>query len=127
VSLGFATAENLIYLISNGVEYALNRALLPVSSHALFGVIMGYYVSKAKFTLGSKWIWMILSILLPTILHGIYNYILLTQKSWLTMMLPFMFFLWCFGLKKLQMAEILSKNHFDKQYNIQKGYNIKLV
>lgn len=50
VSLGFATAENIFYLIGLGVEHALGRALLPVSSHALFGVIMGYYIGKGKFS-----------------------------------------------------------------------------
>lgn len=80
VSLGFATAENIMYLLANGLEYALNRALLPVPSHALFGVIMGYYISQAKFTSKVKWHWIILSILIPSLLHGIYNYILLIQN-----------------------------------------------
>jgi RsiW-degrading membrane proteinase PrsW (M82 family) len=117
VSLGFATAENIMYLISNGVEYAFNRALLPVSSHALFGVIMGYYCSKAKFTKGSKWIWMTLSIILPSLLHGIFNYILLNQTSWIITIIPFMIFLWWFGLKKVQKAESLSKTYFEKGLN----------
>lgn len=116
VSLGFATAENIMYLMSNGLEYALHRALLPVSSHALFGVIMGYYVSVAKFITESKWTWMILSIVLPSILHGIFNYILLSL-NWLITMLIFMIFLWWFGLRKVQMAEILSKKHFEKQFS----------
>ncbi|SNX68119.1 protease prsW family protein [Bacillus oleivorans] len=50
ISLGFATLENILYLIGNGVEFALGRALLPVSSHALFGVLMGYYLGKGKFS-----------------------------------------------------------------------------
>lgn len=125
VSLGFATAENIMYLMSNGLEYALNRAFLPVSSHALFGVIMGYYVSKAKFTPVLKWPWIILSIFIPSTLHGVYNYILLVPKSWLMIMIPFMIFLWCLGMKKVQMAEILSKNHFSRQYNIQKRSKLK--
>lgn len=109
VSLGFATAENLLYLIENGWGYALNRALLPVSSHALFGVIMGYYVGIAKFYPGLKSLWLMMSILFPSLLHGIYNYILLTQESWLTKMIPFMFILWSIGMKKVQMAENLGE------------------
>ncbi|MCA9723963.1 MAG: intramembrane metalloprotease PrsW, partial [Kurthia sp.] len=49
VSLGFATVENVIYLMSYGMDTAFLRAILPVSSHALFGVVMGYYLGKAKF------------------------------------------------------------------------------
>jgi protease PrsW len=115
ISLGFATAENIMFLMSNGVEYAFYRALLPVSSHALFGVIMGYYVSRAKFTKGLKWVWMILSIILPSFLHGTFDYILLNQKSWIIAMISYMTFLWWFGLKKVQMAESLSKIHFQNE------------
>ena len=43
VSLGFATVENILYLLEFGTDIAFIRALLPVSSHALFGVVMGYY------------------------------------------------------------------------------------
>src|SRR5690606_26430902 len=49
VSLGFATVENIIYLLAFGADTAFLRALLPVSSHALFGVVMGYYFGRAKF------------------------------------------------------------------------------
>ena len=48
VSLGFATLENILYLLANGVEFAVTRALLPVSSHALFGVIMGFYLEIGR-------------------------------------------------------------------------------
>ncbi len=74
--LGFATTENILYLIANGLEYAVGRALLPVSSHAIFGVIMGYYLGKAKFSVHSKRKWIVLSLLIPFLLHGIYDYIL---------------------------------------------------
>lgn len=50
VSLGFATLENILYLIGHGVEHAFVRALLPVSCHALIGVIMGFYLGKARFS-----------------------------------------------------------------------------
>src|SRR5690606_39910115 len=54
LSLGFATVENILYLIANGIEFAFGRALFPVSSHALFGVFMGYYFGKAKFNINGK-------------------------------------------------------------------------
>lgn len=125
VSLGFATAENIMYLITNGLEYALTRALLPVSGHALFGVIMGYYISKAKFTKESKWfLFLLISMLFPALLHGIFNYLLLNMGSWLSMT-PYMLFLWSLGLRKVQLAEISSYNHFRKNYSIQPGPQLK--
>jgi protease PrsW len=119
VSLGFASAENIVYLFGNGLEHALGRALLPVSSHALFGVIMGYYIGKGKFT-SSKRKWLTLSLLLPFLLHGIYDYILLTQQNWLNLMLPFMIFLWWLGLRKVKMARALSAQHFHQKYKLEK-------
>ncbi|MEW4306924.1 glutamic-type intramembrane protease PrsW [Rossellomorea marisflavi] len=113
VSLGFATVENILYLVANGVEYAFGRALLPVSSHALFGVLMGYYLGKAKFSPEEgKVKWMIMSIFLPIILHGTYNYIFLSEKNWVYFMIPFMFFLWWLGLKKVKHAHRLSEHHY---------------
>ncbi|MEH7107364.1 MULTISPECIES: glutamic-type intramembrane protease PrsW [Bacillaceae] len=120
VSLGFATVENIYYLIANGIEHAMTRALLPVSSHALFGVIMGFYFGKTKFMEGNKTKWLMLSLFLPFILHGFYDFILLTQKHWLIMIFPFMIFLWWFGLTKVKTARILSANHMKKQYSMQK-------
>ena len=109
VSLGFATLENILYLFANGVEFAVTRALLPVSSHALFGVIMGFYLGRAKFSLPKKeknYIW--LSFLLPFLFHGIYDYILLTQERWIYYMLPFMIFLWWLALRKVKLARGMS-------------------
>ncbi|MCH6269053.1 MULTISPECIES: glutamic-type intramembrane protease PrsW [Neobacillus] len=120
VSLGFATVENIFYLIANGIEHAITRALLPVSSHALFGVIMGFYFGKAKFTEGNKAKWLALSLLLPFVLHGFYDLILLSLENWLLIIFPFMIFLWWFGLRKVKKAKLLSANHFKKQYSLEK-------
>ncbi|MFP5113423.1 glutamic-type intramembrane protease PrsW [Bacillaceae bacterium C204] len=120
VSLGFATVENIFYLVANGIEHAVTRALLPVSSHALFGVIMGFYIGKAKFTEGNKAKWVIFSLLLPFVLHGAYDFILISQENWLIIIFPFMIFLWWFGLRKVKKAKILSANHMKKQYSVQK-------
>ncbi|WP_179195822.1 cation diffusion facilitator family transporter [Bacillus sp. OV166] len=93
---------------STGVEIAFNRALLRVSSHALFGVIMGFYMSKEKFTPGTKIFWMVLSLLIPSVLHGIFNYLMLNEELWV-IIIPFMIFLWSLGMKTVQTAESLSK------------------
>ncbi|KKI93128.1 protease [Bacillus sp. SA1-12] len=107
VSLGFASLENIVYLFANGVEYALGRAILPVSSHALFGVIMGYYLGKGKFSSGENRIkWILLSCILPILLHSIYDSILLSYLNWRYIMLPFMLFLWWFALHKAKKARV---------------------
>ncbi|MFT4413121.1 glutamic-type intramembrane protease PrsW [Fredinandcohnia humi] len=105
VSLGFATFENILYLFAHGVQFAFGRALLPVSSHALFGVIMGFYLGRAKFSREHKKRWILFSFFLPFLLHGTYDFILMTQEQWMYYILPFMLFLWWFGLRKVRIAK----------------------
>jgi RsiW-degrading membrane proteinase PrsW (M82 family) len=104
VSLGFATMENILYLLANGVKFAVTRALLPVSSHALFAVIMGFYFGKAKFT-RKKRLYLFLAFLLSFLLHGMYDFILLTQEKWSYYMVPFMLLLWWSALRKVKQAK----------------------
>ncbi|WEY86911.1 glutamic-type intramembrane protease PrsW [Bacillus subtilis] len=105
VSLGFATLENILYLIGHGVEHAFVRALLPVSCHALIGVIMGFYLGKARFSADKARVkWLTLSLVVPSLLHGSYDFILTALSNWVYYMLPFMVFLWWFGLRKAKKA-----------------------
>ncbi|KYC69873.1 hypothetical protein B4099_3149 [Heyndrickxia coagulans] len=111
VSLGFATFENILSLFSGGVDLAFGRALLPVSSHAIFGVMMGFYMGKSRFSPRKK-CWFLFSFIVPVILHGFYDWIMLTQQKWLYFMVPFMLGLWWLGLKKAKQAHSLSAEHF---------------
>lgn len=109
VSLGFAALENIFYLIANGVQVALGRALLPVSSNALFGIIMGFYLGKAKFSSRNKKLrWLLYSLLIPILLHGLYDYILVKFDNWIYIIIPFMTVLWWLGLRKIKNARKLS-------------------
>jgi protease PrsW len=118
VSLGFATVENILYLVANGFEHALGRALLPVSSHALFGVIMGFYLGKGKFSLDKNKRLIFLSLLVPFVLHGTYDYILISLTNWIQFIVPFMIFLWWLGLRKVKKARMLTTLHFNNKLNL---------
>ncbi|MDC3413073.1 glutamic-type intramembrane protease PrsW [Aquibacillus sp. 3ASR75-11] len=108
ISLGFATVENLLYLFSYGVEFAVGRAIFPVSSHALFGVIMGYYLGVAKFSRFHRNTFLFLALLIPAILHGLYDFILEAIKiGWMYLLVPFMLAMWMFGMKKVKLANQL--------------------
>ncbi|MBD2845192.1 intramembrane metalloprotease PrsW [Paenibacillus sp. IB182496] len=113
ISLGFATLENVMYAFLQPVSFGslLMRALLPVSGHALFGIVMGYYFGKAKFTRNKSrrrmYIWM--SLALPLGWHGTYDWIMLEFESiWLWIMIPFMVLLWIRGMQKIQRASARS-------------------
>lgn len=112
ISLGFATTENLLYSIFMPADFSvmLLRALLPVSGHALFGVIMGYYLGRAKFSQGKRRkFYLVISLLVPIIMHGLYDWIILIMDNdWIFAIVPFMILLWIFGLSKMKSANLLS-------------------
>ena len=123
ISLGFATVENILYLFTYGVNTAFIRALLPVSSHAIFGVVMGYYLGRAKFakSQSSKPL-LFVALIVPLGLHMIYNGILAIQEIWILFMIPFMLFLWWLGLTKVKKAHMLTIQHFQKKYTISDSH-----
>ena len=118
ISLGFATLENILYLFTNGLEYAWGRAMFPVSSHGLFGVIMGFYFGKAKFQTQTnlKFTYLLTALFVPIVLHGLFNYILMEQEKWYIYLIPFMFFLWGLGLWKVKKARILTEKAFRQSF-----------
>lgn len=113
LSLGFATTENLLYSIFMPADFGamLMRALLPVSGHMLFGVIMGYYLGRAKFspTKKKRNFYLVLSVTVPIVLHGLYDWIIvMREQDWIFVIVPFMLLLWIFGLSKMKSAHIKS-------------------
>lgn len=110
LSLGFASLENVFYLIANGLETAIGRALLPVSSHALFGVLMGYYMGRAKVEPQQRVKHLTLSLFFPIILHSVYDSILFVFDIYFLIgMIPFMLLLWWVALKKVKRAHQLDQ------------------
>ncbi|MFJ7933430.1 glutamic-type intramembrane protease PrsW [Sporosarcina sp. NPDC096371] len=116
VSLGFATVENIIYLLAFGADVAFVRALLPVSSHALFGVVMGYYFGRAKFAVESNINkYLFLALLAPYCLHFIYNGIFAINAFSQYLIVPFMLFLWWFGLTRVKYAHTFAMQQFRRK------------
>lgn len=114
VSLGFATIENIFYVIEGSYSVALMRAVLSVPAHMLFGVTMGYYLSFSKFSLAqvNKTKNLFLALIVPILLHGFYDYILMSRYQFLIiLLLPFMIWMWVFNIKKLKIYYNDSKFH----------------
>jgi RsiW-degrading membrane proteinase PrsW (M82 family) len=49
IAMGFATFENIFYVVDGGIQTGLLRMFSAVPAHASFGVLMGYFVGMAKF------------------------------------------------------------------------------
>ena len=101
VSLGFALWENIRYVIAYGFSTALIRAVTAVPGHACFGVFMGVWYGLAKRferlrDEGAKRICTVLSLVVPTLIHGLYDYIAVTQSGnheWVFLLfIAFLFF-----------------------------------
>ncbi len=86
VSLGFALWENISYVLTYGFATAVVRAITAIPGHACFGVFMGvfYAIAKKYETDGMEkesQKYRILSVLVPVLLHGTYDYIASTFTS----------------------------------------------
>lgn len=111
LSLGFASVENSLYMIAYGFDYVLPRTLLPTTAHAVYGIIMGYYVGRAKYHPSKKQLFLFLAAVLPMILHGSYDYILMDFGHYfLYLMIPFMIALWLLAIWKIKKANKLDED-----------------
>lgn len=74
VSLGFATLENVLYTFKFGVETGIVRMFTAVPAHASFGILMGYFLGKAKFTHRKEIYYAFVALFVATLFHGAYDY-----------------------------------------------------
>ena len=85
VSLGFALFENLLYVFGNqSVLVGVFRGVLSVPGHACYGLYMGYFLSLSKFYSKRgrpdlEKLFLVLSVIVPSILHGIYDYLIIVN------------------------------------------------
>jgi len=78
-SLGFALIENILYSATNPVT-GLVRAFTAVPLHAVASGIMGYFVGRAKFAKGGgTFVWLIFGLMAAVTIHGMYDWILMSQ------------------------------------------------
>ncbi|MBQ8131420.1 MAG: PrsW family intramembrane metalloprotease [Bacilli bacterium] len=107
VALGFACIENIMYVLDGGITTGILRALCAVPGHAFDGVFMGYYLGLAKISemnnredLKRKNI--LFSLLVPMILHAIYDYCALSGRTILIIIFfIFVIILYVIAIKKI--------------------------
>lgn len=104
VSLGFATVENIGYVLSTGFGIALLRSVTAVPAHALFGVSMGYYLGIARFAREQyRAKYFRLGLIVPVVLHGIYDFILMSRKYYMiTVFILYIAYLWSRGMRNVR-------------------------
>ena len=85
ISLGFATVENIAYVLNNEgqeMNVALIRMFTAIPLHAACGVILGYFVGLAKFS-DNKNILLYKGLFLATLVHALYNYFIFLGEGFI--------------------------------------------
>lgn len=106
-SMGFATVENIVYVVyryTNNPYIGLYRGVFSVPAHAVFAITMGYYLSLSKFSNNKRRTRAnyIKSLLMPTIFHGVFDFILMANLPYLTaIFVPYVVYLWWLNQRRL--------------------------
>ena len=126
VGMGFAGAENIIYLFSNLDNWgtvAIQRAIFAVPGHFMFAVAMGYFYSMLYFgdmswRKRSRIFWV------PVTLHGIYDGLLFmaSLNTALTGALLITFYAFCYFMYKGGKRRIQEHLERDKKDPNQVAY-----
>lgn len=93
-ALGFATLENIIYVVSEGAVVGFVRFFLSVPAHALFGGIMGFFLSGAKFS-RKPFPWFLGALLIPISFHSLFNVMLISGRIYISLLvIPLSITMW---------------------------------
>lgn len=76
VGMGFALTENIIYVLNGDGGTALVRMFSAVPAHAVFAVIMGFFLGEAKLEHKHTFLYGFTALASATLAHGIYDYFL---------------------------------------------------
>ena len=93
-ALGFATVENLLYVVSGGPGVGIARAMVAVPGHAFCGALMGFNMGKAKFAGSSERAWLLSGLGLATLAHAVYDALVLSRSLLALATIPLVFILW---------------------------------
>ena len=114
-SLGFALVENIGYVFGSAEEEqlftAIARMFTAIPLHALAGVLMGYFLGKAKFDKINEKILIVKGLLSAIILHTAYDYFLLQDNSNLVIF-AFVSLVVAFYIAKKSIKESRSRSPF---------------
>jgi protease PrsW len=120
VGMGFATLENILYVLQHGYATGVLRMFLSVPAHGTFAVLMGYFTGLAKFHPGKRMLYFLLAILLPVLFHGTFDFFLFLGQTVLHMAGAIASFLIAIflSLKAIKHKQRLSKAYMEQNSNL---------
>jgi RsiW-degrading membrane proteinase PrsW (M82 family) len=81
IGMGFATVENIEYVLKFGLQTGISRFFLAIPAHAAFAVLMGYPVGRAKFERGRTFWLMMKGLLVAVLFHGSFDFFVFIQQN----------------------------------------------
>jgi RsiW-degrading membrane proteinase PrsW (M82 family) len=73
---GFATFENIFYVLEHGFAVGVLRAFLSVPGHILWGAIIGHWIAKEKMENASRVKVFFVGVGISSLLHGGFDFVL---------------------------------------------------
>ena len=134
VSLGFAAYENIMYVFSYGLETGIMRAITAVPGHVFFAISMGYSYSfyhiyakaqkwenelrnsgflptNATLMEKSKKTYFTASIVVPVIIHGLYDFMLSVDSAlWICVFYIFLIAMYVFAFRTVNRFSKIDTN-----------------
>lgn len=113
VSMGFATLENIGYVLEHGIGTGITRMFLSVPAHATFAVLMGYHVGLAKFYPARRNYYLLMGLLWAVVFHGTFDFFLFIGDSILHFAGALASFIIAIYLSRraIRKKQIISKNY----------------
>ena len=106
IGLGFATFENVAYVLQYGFGMGVARMVTAVPAHYALGVILGYHVGKAKFDSEQSRAIMGRGLLLVILLHGAYDFFIMQNRFPALAILTFVVLGWALILARRAIEEL---------------------
>jgi RsiW-degrading membrane proteinase PrsW (M82 family) len=134
IAMGFATLENVFYVVEGGLGVALIRMFTAVPAHATFGVLMGFFVGMAKFRHRRHSFKMVFprtaAVVFPMVMHALYDFFLYMRNipllaigALVALLLGILFSIWAIRMHNLHspFSHHEWHHHSDEEKEIFKG------
>ncbi|HNQ68129.1 MAG TPA: PrsW family glutamic-type intramembrane protease [Bacteroidales bacterium] len=103
VSMGFALVENIMYVFGGGLQVGALRMITAVPAHAIFGIAMGYYLGLAKFNPWKRSTYLVLAFIVPWLMHGFYDFVIMAGIEWLLIVfVVYLILMYIYGFRRIR-------------------------
>jgi RsiW-degrading membrane proteinase PrsW (M82 family) len=107
-ALGFAAVEHLFYVLSRGFAVGVARAVTSLPLHCFAGVVMGYYIGRARFAASGSGKLIALGFLWAYLAHAAYDFLVLSKSLLALILLPMVASIVIIGLAVLRKGRAMS-------------------